>query len=198
MKLYISDTSPYARMARIVVHEKGLGARVEEVQARTREAHSPYYEVNPSGRIPYLITDEGQGIEGSALVCRYLDELDGAPAFDWQGDWEARRLEEQARSLLDGLGVWVRELRRPEDERSPTILAHEAARADRLTAHWEAQAGHALLQGPLDMVQITLVCALEMDLRLDGFQWRERCPELARWLARITDRPSIAATRPPH
>ena len=196
MKLYISNTSPYARMARIMLREKGLGDRVEEVQARTREAGSPYYEINPSGRIPYLVTDGGEGVEGSALVCRYLDELDGAPLFDWQGDWEARRLEEQARSLLDGLGVWVRELRRPEDERSPTILAHEAARAERLAAMWEGQAGHALLQGPLNMVQVTLVSALEMDLRLDGFRWRDRCPALAAWLEGIADRPSLAETRP--
>ena len=41
MKLYVTDTSPYARMARIMVLEKGLEARVEVLPARTREAAGP-------------------------------------------------------------------------------------------------------------------------------------------------------------
>ena len=44
MQLYITPGSPYARMARIVVIEKGLQNRVEIISARTRVADSPYYE----------------------------------------------------------------------------------------------------------------------------------------------------------
>jgi len=63
MKLYVTYTSPYARLARIVVIEKTLEDRVEIVEARTRTAESPYYHINPSGRVPYLIDDAGVGIE---------------------------------------------------------------------------------------------------------------------------------------
>ena len=38
MKLYITPGSPYARMARIVVLEKGLESRVETIAAKTRVA----------------------------------------------------------------------------------------------------------------------------------------------------------------
>lgn len=34
MKLYITETSPYARIARIVILEKGLESRVEIIVAR--------------------------------------------------------------------------------------------------------------------------------------------------------------------
>ena len=47
MKLYITPGSPYARMARIVVLEKGLQGRVEVIVAKTRTADSPYYDINP-------------------------------------------------------------------------------------------------------------------------------------------------------
>lgn len=200
MKLYVSLTSPYARMARIVVREKGLEDRVEEIVARTREAGSPYYEVNPSGRIPYLSLQNGTRLEGSTLVCAYLDELDGATDFgrpDGEERWSFLALEEQARSLLDGLAVWVRELKRPPDERSPTTLAHEQARADRLTTEWAGIVQHPILQGPLNMVQITLACALEMDRRLPKFRWRADHPELAAWLDRVKNRPSFVGTMPP-
>jgi len=55
MKLYITPGSPYARIARVVILEKGLKGRVEIVVAQTRLADSPYYKINPSGRVPYLM-----------------------------------------------------------------------------------------------------------------------------------------------
>src|SRR5438105_3506927 len=100
MKLYITAGSPYARIARIVVIEKGLESRIEIVLAQTRTAESPYYRINPSGRVPYLVRDDGVGLEESAVICSYLDRLDGKPAFELpEGDeaWESRRLEAAAR-----------------------------------------------------------------------------------------------------
>lgn len=81
MKLYITPGSPYARMARIVVLEKGLEGRVETIVAKTRAADSPYYAINPSGRVPYLVADDGNGFEESAVIRAYLDRLDGKAAF---------------------------------------------------------------------------------------------------------------------
>src|SRR5258706_2628987 len=115
-------------MARIVVLEKGLERRVEIIAAQTRVADSPYYKINPSGRVPYLVRDDGVGVEESALICAYLGQLDGQPAFalPLPDAWEERRLEGLARSMLDGISVWNRELARPENERSPTVIRHEA------------------------------------------------------------------------
>ena len=64
MKLYITPGSPYARMARIMVLEKQLQDRVEIERAQTRMTGSPYYAINPSGRVPYLVRDDGVGLEG--------------------------------------------------------------------------------------------------------------------------------------
>jgi glutathione S-transferase len=76
MKLYVTYTSPYARLARIVVIEKAIEDRVEIIEAKTRTLDSPYYQINPSGRVPYLVDDAGLGIEDSQLICAYLDSLD--------------------------------------------------------------------------------------------------------------------------
>src|SRR5260221_13018011 len=103
-------------MARIVVLEKGLERRVEIIAAQTRAAASPYYAINPSGRVPYLVRDDGVGLEESALICAYLDQLDGRPIFE-RPSLEAQRLEALARTLADGLAVWGRELTRPANER---------------------------------------------------------------------------------
>ena len=130
--------------------EKGLADRVEVVPAQTRTVESPYYGINPSGRVPYLIRDDGVGLEESTLICDYLDRLDGKPAFALPaGDaaWEARRLEGLARSMLDGLSVWLRELYRPPDERSPGVIRHETARSERMVDLWEKEIAHPLMRG---------------------------------------------------
>jgi glutathione S-transferase len=200
MKLYITPGSPYARMARIVVLEKGLESRVETVAAQTRVADSPYYGINPSGRVPYFVRDDGVGLEESALICAYLDHLDGAPAFDLpSGDqsWEARRLEALARSMLDGLSVWSREIVRPENERSPAVVQHETDRAQRMAGVWAREIDHPLMRGALNMLQITLACALGLEARIPGFRWRHRHPKLSEWFDPIAARPSFRATAPP-
>jgi glutathione S-transferase len=199
MKLYITDTSPYARIVRIVVLEKGLEKQVEMILAQTRKAESPYYKINPSGRVPYLVRDDGVGMEDSAVICNFLDRLAGPPIFNpppGEQEWEARRLGAMAGSMLEGVSVWVRELRRPVDERSPTILAHESSRSERMIDMWENQIDNPLMHGELTMAQIALITGLQMELQIPGFDWRPGHPKLSDWADRMAERPSIAATVP--
>ena len=201
MKLYITAGSPYARIARIVILEKWLEGRVEIVPAQTRLAESPYYRVNPSGRVPYLVRDDGVGMEEAAIICRYLDHLGGRPVFDLPAgdpEWEASRLGALASSLLDGLSVWGREIVRPENEQSPTIIRHETDRARRMADLWETEIEHPLMHGALNLVQITLACALGLEVRNPQLRWRPGHPKLSAWFDRIAARPSFTATAPPH
>ncbi len=197
MKLYVTLTSPYARLARIVVLEKGLQDRVEVIAAQTRVADSPYYKINPSGRVPYLIDDAGVGMEDSQLICAYLDSLDGKPRLHRPAsdpDWACGRLEARARSLCDGIAVWVREMRRPESERSPTTLGHEAARGQRMANLFESEVATPLPQGPPTMAHLVLAVALDF-ARTRGFgDLTDGRPQLKAWLVRMHDLPSLRAT----
>ena len=204
MKLYITVGSPYARMVRIFILEKGMGSRVDIILAQTRAAGSPYYGINPSGRVPYLIRDDGVGLEESALIIDYLDQLDGKPLFALPaGDagWEARRLEALARSMMDGLAVWSRELGRPENERSPTTLKHEAARSARMADLWETHIDQPWMHGaphlPINLAQLTLACALGMEARNPDLRWRPGHPKLRDWFDRMAARSSFLATAAP-
>jgi glutathione S-transferase len=199
MKLYITHTSPYARIARIAVLELGLGDRIALIVAQTRTADSAYYTINPSGRVPYLVTDEGLELEDSTLICAYLGQLDGVTLFDLpsgEQEWETQRLEALARSMLDGLAVWSRELRRPVEERSPTILEHELERSQRMADLWEMTIDQPLMHGQLNMAQITLISALQLERRNPEFNWRPGRPKLSNWADSIARRSSISATMP--
>jgi glutathione S-transferase len=199
MKLYITPGSPYARIVRMMILEKGLGSRVEIIAAQTRRADSAYYRINPSGRVPYLLRDDGIGLEESALICAYLDSLDGNPKFNLpKGNegWEARRLGALASSMLDGLAVWLREIARPRNERSPTTIAHEASRSKRMADVWELEIANPWMCAAVNLEQIALVCALGLETRIPDFQWRAGHQSLCGWFERIAGRPSYAATAP--
>ncbi len=199
MKLYMTPTSPYARIARVAVQETGLADRVEMVVAKTRTAGSPYYELNPSGRVPFLSLEDGRGFEGSTLICHYLDSLDGKPRFAREPqDWEGARLEALAYSLLDGLAVWLRELHRPSNEQSPGIITHEKSRAARLLGAWDQEIVTQRMQSdPLSIEKIVLGCALGLEARMPDLHWRTQHPALTAWFDIINRRPSFASTAPP-
>lgn len=194
MQLYVTWTSPYARIVRAFIVEKGIADRITVTEAATRKADSPYYAISPSGRVPSLVNDAGELFEESAVICAYLDALEDPPIL--ATDWPARRREAQARSMLDGLSVWGRELiYRSKAEQSPTIIAHETARALRMAAAFDAIAASGALDGALDMAQLTLGCALHR--RQDKFDWRGGNPNLAAWVDRFGQRDSMQQTLPP-
>lgn len=200
MKLYVTYTSPYARLARIVVIEKALEDRVEIIAAKTRTTRSPYYQINPSGRVPFLIDDSGVGMEDSQLICAYLDSLDGKPRFHkptLNPDWAYLRLEFAARSMCDGISVWTREKARPTNEQSPTVLTHEAARSHRMADVFEDYIADPLMQGAPRMAHFILAVALERarDCALDDLTISR--PQLAKWMRLMSDLPSMRRTVPP-
>ena len=199
MQLYVTMTSPYARLPRMVVLEKGLGPRVEVLEAKTRTPDSPYYQVNPSGRVPFLVRDNGQTLEDSQLICQYLDGLDGKPRLHLafaQQDWAYGRLETYARSMLDGVSVYARELRRRENERAPGIVKHEIDRALRLADFWEREIGQPLMQGPPNMAQLLLLAALDFGAYAKIAELEKGRPKLIIWARRLRELPSAKATAP--
>jgi glutathione S-transferase len=188
MELFVTKNSPYARLVRVLIHELDIQNRVKVTLAKTRTKNSPYYAINPSGRVPYLICDDGTGLEDSELICDYLCALHGSELWTFPGGndaWEMRRLHGLCRSFLDGLSVWLREIHRPSDEQSPSVIVHEQARAARYSEVWEAEMTSPFMQGSLNRTQITLCCTLEIERSLSDFDWRYE---------RMASRPSLKST----
>ncbi|HIM46937.1 MAG: putative GST-like protein YibF [Alphaproteobacteria bacterium MarineAlpha10_Bin2] len=204
MKLCSTLGSPYGRIARIVRLEKGLEDRVSFEVVRTRIENNPYYDVNPSGRVPSLVLEDRRVLEESTLICWYFDNIDGNPTLhpaDGMLGLEARRIEAMARSMLDGTSLWWREyLYRPPEIRSDKIIKHERQRAMRLADIFEKEVQNEILSGPLNMAQITLACVFHgrEDAGPDDFLWQERRTYLRDWVERIGHHTSIQQTVPAH
>ena len=112
-------------------------------------------------------------------------------------DWTYGRLEASARSMCDGIAVWVREMQRPENERSPTVLAHEVARSQRMADHFEARVSDPLMQGPPGRAHLILAVALDTARKRGLGDLTGEHPRLTAWLQRICDLPAMQATAIP-
>ncbi len=81
MKLHWSPRSPFVRKVMIVAHERGVADRITCVRtvAETTKPHAELMKDNPLSKIPTLVLDDGMVLYDSAVICEYLDSLDGAP-----------------------------------------------------------------------------------------------------------------------
>lgn len=198
MKLRYSPTSPYVRKVSVVAIETGLEARIERVPTDIRAPTPDFHRDNPLGKVPTLITEGGETLYDSPVICEYLDSLhDGIPLFPPPGGprWTALRRQALADGIADA-GVLVRmEMLRDEAERSRTWIARQTEKVGRgLDALEEEATG---LGAACTIGHIAIGCALGfLDFRLPELDWRQGRLELARWVDGFSRRPSMAATVP--
>ncbi|GGE51983.1 hypothetical protein GCM10007276_31320 [Agaricicola taiwanensis] len=92
MKLFLNDTSPFARFVRATALELGLENRLELVWADPWSDQADLVAVNPLSRVPALVDDDGVAITESLLIARRLTSI--APQDGAFADGSARMLSE--------------------------------------------------------------------------------------------------------
>jgi pyrimidodiazepine synthase len=180
--LYSAERCPYAARARIVLAEKGLELEVVEIDLSDRPDW--LYEKNPKGRVP-VIEEDGWALAESAVIMEYLEERYPEPAL--LPPDPADRAAVRLLIFRDGdlTGPYY-DLRRGEDgaeERFDAALA----------GFDSALAGRPYLGGAVyGLADIAFVpwflrARDVLGVDLEGF------PAVADWLARLEERPAIAA-----
>ncbi|NNU79000.1 glutathione S-transferase [Halovulum dunhuangense] len=200
MKLYYSPTSPFVRKVSVVLRETGLIDKVTLVPGSGLPAapgNAPI-ALNPLGKIPTLEREDGPALYDSRVICRYLDHISGGKLYPQPPRlWETLTLEATADGMMEAAVLMIYETRaRAQGTQDPTWVEAQwskVARAlDTLEGRWIAY-----LEGPLDMGQIAVGCALGyLDFRQDARNWRGGHPALAEWYAGFAERDSMKATVP--
>ena len=199
MKLYKLSPSPYVRKVHVVLIETGLIEEVELVSGVNSplDPDPELTALNPIGKIPALMREDGGTLYDSRVICRYLDARAGAGLYPEGRIWEVLTLEATADGMLDAALAMTYEVRlRPEEIVWQDWIEAQwgkiARTLDALEARWMSH-----LAGPLDAGQIAVGCALGyLDLRHDARGWREGHPGLAKWYAGFAERASMQATVP--
>lgn len=197
MKLFVSPMSPYVRKVRAVAIETGLVDRIEIVLCRVRDTNSGLREVNPLGRVPALVQDNGVALYDSPVICEYLDSLhDGPKLFPLSGEarWLALRDQALGDGIMDAAVPSRDELLRPEPQRSHVWLEIYHGMMMRALNSLEREVNTL---SEVTIGTIAIACALGyLDFRFPDDRWRESRPGLANWFLNFSQRPSLAQTVP--
>jgi len=207
MKLYFSQTSPYARKVRLAAAHLGLTDAIALVPASTTPiAEDPAVAAaNPLGKIPALALDDGTVLFDSRVIVEYLDAHaanNGAggsgllpPASDPER-WQTLRIQAIADGLLDAALLSRYEVAlRPGELLWRDWLAGQGRKIDRALAALEADVAR-LETGPA-LNAIAAACALGyLDFRFPDRGWRKATPRLGAFFDAYAQRPEMAATDP--
>jgi glutathione S-transferase len=199
MKLYWSSRSPFVRKVMIFAHECGLAARIEceRTLVAMNRPNAALLPVNPTGKIPTLVLDDGSALYDSTVICEYLDSLHAGPRlFPASGTarWTALRRHALGNNLTDNLMLWRNEMLRPQAQQSPELLAAFEMKVRNAVAALDQEAP-ALTAGPVDIGHVAIGCALGyIDFRFAHLGWRAGHDHIAGWYETFARRPSMLHT----
>ncbi len=199
MQLFTNPASPFCRKVEIVLHEAGKFDAIEisQVAGHPTDTGTMPITVNPIGKIPTLVRDDGPALYDSRVIARYLDSVFDTGLYPETRLWDVLTLEATGDGICDAAVLMIYEGRsRAEDKQDPAFVEaqwNKVTRAlDALESRWMG-----LLEGPMNMGQIAVGAALGyLDFRHEARDWRTGRPALAAWFEGFSERPSIQATKP--
>lgn len=200
MKLFFNQTSPYARKARIAVHEKGLSNRVQFVETDPWTNPPELLAVTPLSKVPVLVLGDGSTVTESDAIIQVLDMLGEKASRLLPAEDGAARIDALARAglcqgLIDASFIAVLENRRPATGRWDDWVQRQRGAVQRALSRIAQQFQPAAER--FDIGDIGLAVALGyLDFRHPDLTWRKDHPQLADWYDRMARRPSMQATKP--
>jgi glutathione S-transferase len=180
--LYDAARCPYCARVRIVLAEKGVELEVVEIDLSDRPAW--IYEKNPTGRVPVLEEDE-RPLPESAVIMEFLEERYPEPPLlplDPADRAAVRLLIFRDDDLTDPYYSFRR-----GEEGAREQLDEALGRFDALLGERSYLGGMEYGLADIALVPWFLRARDMLGVELDGF------PALSDWLARLEERPAIAA-----
>lgn len=203
MKLFASLTSPYTRKIRVLLAEKKI--EYELVVDSPWESDSRIPDLNPLGKVPALETDDGEVFFDSPIIAAYIETLTPVGhsrlvPLDPLESVRVRQIEALADGIVDATVAAFLEGRRPEAQRSDSVIVRQREKIERGVARLDKLAtGRTWLHGDnMSLGDIAAAVAVAyLDLRLPEIAWRESGPELAALSERMFERASFVDSAPP-
>jgi len=194
MKLRYGSTSPFVRKVLVTAIETGQDGEIEKVKTNT--ADPELATCNPLNKIPALTLDDGSVLIDSAVICEFLDTRKGGKLFPKDASrWPTLSRMALCDGIMDAAILRRYELQRPETLRSIEWDQRQKGKVDNSLAALERAV--ATLGERIDIGTLTVAIMLDyLDFRFAHEAWRDAHPNLAKWHAAVSTRPSLKATMP--
>lgn len=145
MKLVGSYTSPFVRKLSILLLEKGI--TFEFINELPYNADNGVAQFNPLGKVPVLVTEEGECWFDSPIIAEYIELMNVAPAMlprDPLESLRVRKIEALADGIMDAGLVSVREQARQRRSSLKMVLRQrenqpQSGCAGRISGRWHTQ-----------------------------------------------------------
>lgn len=200
MKLIGSYTSPFVRKISVILLEKGIPFQfINELPYHADSGVSKY---NPLGKVPVLVTDEGECWYESPIIAQYIELLGVAPGMVPQDALAAlhlRQLEALADGVMEAGLVSVREQARPAAQQSESELLRQREKITRSLDMLERYTADGMLRADeLNLATIAVACAIGyLNFRRISPGWCATRPHLVKLVETLFQRDSFARTEPP-
>ncbi len=199
MKLYGSLTSPYVRKVRAFILEKRLP--VELVVEAPTDSAGNVARLNPLGKVPLLVRDDGEVLFDSPMIIEYLDSQGGSALLPPPGEarWRVQRWHALAQGMADATVARLMETRRAREKQDPGQIARQEGKiaAAMTFAQDHLGSGQFLRGDAFGIADIAMAASLEyIDFRY-AHDWRSKYPRLAQWHAGVAERACLKETRFP-
>lgn len=196
MHLYVNTTSPFVRVVRLAIAEKGLSDRVKTEIVDPWADPAAFLAANPAGRVPVLTTDEGLVFAEAHLILRYLDQIAQPSVYPADGLAETLAIAAPAFGALEAaVAIIIGRKSSPAFDTDMVGSKRYRSMADGL-ARLNANPPKDFAQRP-DIANIAAVTALDyITFRFTDRDWLADLPALAAWRERQQGRPSVEATMP--
>jgi glutathione S-transferase len=200
MKLFTSPTSPYGRKVRVTLLEKKIPFELELVNPWLPD--SPVLRVNPLGKVPVLVLEDGVSVFDSRVIVEYLDHVSPV-AHLIPGEPKTRMMVRGVEALADGVtdaavAAHLERKRAPDRQSDEWLVMQERAVFRGLEALAEALGEKPWFLGnAMTLADIAAGCALGyLDLRFPEVAWRDAHPNLGRLAEKLAARASFRETLP--
>ncbi|WP_133632071.1 glutathione S-transferase [Enterobacter sp. OV724] len=200
MKLIGSYTSPFVRKISVLLLEKGI--TFEFVNEQPYNAENGVAQYNPLGKVPALLTDDGECWFDSPIIAEYIELLGIAPAMvprEPKAALAVRQIEALADGIMDAALASVREQARPAAQQSETELLRQREKINRSLDRCEQLLEDGSIQtDTLNLATIALACAVGyLNFRHVSPGWCVERPLLVKLAETLFQRESFARTEPP-
>lgn len=198
MKLYYTPLSPYARKCRVVILEKGLSGQVELIHTPPLDNPPALLSVTPLATVPALVTEDGQALCDSTIICEYLDTCSPEPVL-YPGDRRRRfgtlAVAALADGIMDAAVSCVIEGRRPPEKQWGEWRTRKENAIKRTIETLAGEISPDSHQFDIGVIN-TVVALGYVSFRLPHIEWRTTYRGLSDWFDAQMGRPSLAITEP--